>query len=195
MTNHYPIRSNSRGASPYASNSGSREVSPLGRSPVATTAPNIPTTTTAQHQQQQPPRSPGGCRGGGHQLGQVGLTPFETDSQGTATSSAAIRVLTMCYLVLFPPQRSPWSSQSLAEEVAAELPRDDDDVMAGIPPGGDGGGDADEGGGGPKYRVCVLGQSGTGKTALVSQFLTSEYMNTYDASLGECLRRERGNKG
>ena len=37
-----------------------------------------------------------------------------------------------------------------------------------------------------KYRVCMLGMNDTGKTALVSQFLTSEYMNTYDASLGEC---------
>lgn len=38
----------------------------------------------------------------------------------------------------------------------------------------------------PKYRVVMLGDSGVGKTALVSQFMTSEYMNTYDASLGEC---------
>lgn len=38
----------------------------------------------------------------------------------------------------------------------------------------------------PKYRVVLLGDSGVGKTALVSQFMTSEYMNTYDASLGEC---------
>lgn len=36
----------------------------------------------------------------------------------------------------------------------------------------------------PKYRVVLLGDSGVGKTALVSQFMTSEYMNTYDASLG-----------
>ena len=36
-----------------------------------------------------------------------------------------------------------------------------------------------------KYRVSMLGMNDTGKTALVSQFLTSEYMNTYDASLGE----------
>jgi GTPase SAR1 family protein len=28
------------------------------------------------------------------------------------------------------------------------------------------------------------GAAGVGKTALVSQFMTSEYMNTYDASLG-----------
>ncbi|XP_026470246.1 GTP-binding protein Rit2-like [Ctenocephalides felis] len=37
----------------------------------------------------------------------------------------------------------------------------------------------------PKYRVVMLGDSGVGKTALVSQFMTSEYMNTYDASLDE----------
>lgn len=29
------------------------------------------------------------------------------------------------------------------------------------------------------------GAAGVGKTALVSQFMTSEYMNTYDASLGK----------
>lgn len=40
----------------------------------------------------------------------------------------------------------------------------------------------------PKYRVVLLGESGVGKTALVSQFMTSEYMNTYDASLGEFMR-------
>lgn len=39
----------------------------------------------------------------------------------------------------------------------------------------------------PKYRVVLLGDSGVGKTALVSQFMTSEYMNTYDASLGEII--------
>lgn len=39
----------------------------------------------------------------------------------------------------------------------------------------------------PKYRVVMLGDAGVGKTALVSQFMTSEYMNTYDASLGESL--------
>jgi hypothetical protein len=37
----------------------------------------------------------------------------------------------------------------------------------------------------PKYRVVMLGDAGVGKTALVSQFMTSEYMNTYDASLGK----------
>ncbi|XP_018320847.1 ras-related protein Rap1-like [Agrilus planipennis] len=37
----------------------------------------------------------------------------------------------------------------------------------------------------PKYRVVMLGDSGVGKTALVSQFMTSEYMNTYDASLDD----------
>ncbi|CAH1392709.1 unnamed protein product [Nezara viridula] len=36
-----------------------------------------------------------------------------------------------------------------------------------------------------KYRIVLLGESGVGKTALVSQFMTSEYMNTYDASLDD----------
>ncbi|KAJ8672519.1 hypothetical protein QAD02_003778 [Eretmocerus hayati] len=36
-----------------------------------------------------------------------------------------------------------------------------------------------------KYRVVLLGDSGVGKSALVSQFMTSEYMNTYDASLDD----------
>lgn len=38
-----------------------------------------------------------------------------------------------------------------------------------------------------KHRVVLLGDSGVGKTALVSQFMTSEYMNTYDASLGKSV--------
>lgn len=37
----------------------------------------------------------------------------------------------------------------------------------------------------PKLRVCMMGYNATGKTSLVSQFLTSEYMNTYDSSLGK----------
>ncbi|XP_054740303.1 uncharacterized protein LOC129245894 isoform X1 [Anastrepha obliqua] len=35
----------------------------------------------------------------------------------------------------------------------------------------------------PRYRIVMLGDSGVGKTALVNQFMTSEYMHTYDASL------------
>ncbi|KAH8384853.1 hypothetical protein KR093_010108 [Drosophila rubida] len=34
-----------------------------------------------------------------------------------------------------------------------------------------------------RYRVVMLGDAGVGKTALVNQFMTSEYMHTYDASL------------
>lgn len=34
----------------------------------------------------------------------------------------------------------------------------------------------------------MMGDSGTGKTALVSQFMTSEYMHTYDASLGNVYK-------
>jgi Rad/Gem-related GTP binding protein 1 len=37
----------------------------------------------------------------------------------------------------------------------------------------------------PRYRVVMLGDSGTGKTSLTSQFQTSEYMHTYDASLDD----------
>ncbi|XP_065092986.1 uncharacterized protein Rgk2 [Ochlerotatus camptorhynchus] len=36
-----------------------------------------------------------------------------------------------------------------------------------------------------RYRVVMVGDSGVGKTALVSQFMTSEYMHTYDASLDD----------
>jgi Rad and Gem related GTP binding protein 1 len=42
-----------------------------------------------------------------------------------------------------------------------------------------------------KRRVVLLGDAGVGKTALVSQFMTSEYMNTYDASLGESKGQRR----
>ncbi len=31
------------------------------------------------------------------------------------------------------------------------------------------------------YRVAMLGASGVGKSALTSQFLSSDHMNTYDA--------------
>ncbi|XP_048523678.1 uncharacterized protein LOC109534119 isoform X1 [Dendroctonus ponderosae] len=46
----------------------------------------------------------------------------------------------------------------------------------------------------PKYRVVTLGDAGVGKTALVSQFMTSEYMNTYDASLGKTKDDEFGER-
>ncbi|XP_066137975.1 uncharacterized protein [Euwallacea fornicatus] len=46
----------------------------------------------------------------------------------------------------------------------------------------------------PKYRVVTLGDAGVGKTALVSQFMTSEYMNTYDASLGKPKDDEFGER-
>ena len=32
----------------------------------------------------------------------------------------------------------------------------------------------------------MLGDSGVGKSSLINQFMSSEYMNTYDASLGKC---------
>ncbi|KAG4069698.1 hypothetical protein HA402_002277, partial [Bradysia odoriphaga] len=37
----------------------------------------------------------------------------------------------------------------------------------------------------PRLRVVMMGDSGVGKTALVSQFMTSEYMHIYDASLDD----------
>lgn len=37
------------------------------------------------------------------------------------------------------------------------------------------------------YRVAMLGAPGVGKTALVSQFMTSECINAYDRTRGECL--------
>ncbi|KAG1678915.1 hypothetical protein GQR58_013157 [Nymphon striatum] len=37
------------------------------------------------------------------------------------------------------------------------------------------------------YKVLILGQTGVGKTALITQFLSSEYMNAYDASLEESV--------
>lgn len=42
-----------------------------------------------------------------------------------------------------------------------------------------------------RYRVVMLGEASVGKTALVSQFMTSEYMHTYDASLGECNQKNQ----
>ena len=39
----------------------------------------------------------------------------------------------------------------------------------------------------PKMRVCMMGDAQVGKSSLVSEFLTSEHMNTYDSSLGRFL--------
>ena len=39
----------------------------------------------------------------------------------------------------------------------------------------------------PNMRVCMVGNAQVGKTSLVSQFVTSEHMKDFDASLGECL--------
>lgn len=35
------------------------------------------------------------------------------------------------------------------------------------------------------YRVLMLGASAVGKSSLVSQFMTSEYLHAYDTSIGE----------
>lgn len=70
--------------------------------------------------------------------------------------------------------RSPWSSHQSGLE-----------VDPGVDPAAKAAPEEPDPSTGPRYRVCILGQNATGKTALVNQFLTSEYMNTYDASLGE----------
>lgn len=38
------------------------------------------------------------------------------------------------------------------------------------------------------YAVAMLGARGVGKTALISQFMTSECINAYDRQRGECLQ-------
>lgn len=35
------------------------------------------------------------------------------------------------------------------------------------------------------YRVLVLGAPGVGKSSLVGQFMTSEYLHAYDTSIGK----------
>jgi Rad and Gem related GTP binding protein 1 len=35
------------------------------------------------------------------------------------------------------------------------------------------------------FRVIMLGSAGVGKSSLISQFMTSEYLHAYDTSLGE----------
>ena len=35
------------------------------------------------------------------------------------------------------------------------------------------------------YRVLVLGGPGVGKSSLVGQFMTSEYLHAYDTSIGK----------
>ena len=37
------------------------------------------------------------------------------------------------------------------------------------------------------FRVCLVGHIGVGKTSLCNQFKTSNYVNTFDASLGMYL--------
>lgn len=39
------------------------------------------------------------------------------------------------------------------------------------------------------YRVIMLGGAGVGKSSLVQQFMTSEYLHAYDLSLGESRSR------
>ena len=35
------------------------------------------------------------------------------------------------------------------------------------------------------YRVVMLGSAGVGKSSLINQFMTSEYLHAYDTSLGK----------
>ena len=42
-----------------------------------------------------------------------------------------------------------------------------------------------------QYRVAMLGASGVGKSALTSQFLSSDHMNTYDNVGKEDVETER----
>lgn len=37
------------------------------------------------------------------------------------------------------------------------------------------------------YRVLMLGASAVGKSSLVSQFMTSEYLHAYDTSIGKFI--------
>ena len=52
---------------------------------------------------------------------------------------------------------------------------------------GGGGGEGGDGSleDGRKLRVCMMGDCQVGKTSLVSLFLTSEHIHTFDSSLGE----------
>ncbi|XP_046384829.1 atrophin-1-like [Ischnura elegans] len=56
---------------------------------------------------------------------------------------------------------------------------------AGMSVGSGGGTGAEPGTAALPYRVVMLGASGVGKSSLVSQFMTSEYMHAYDTSLDE----------
>lgn len=35
------------------------------------------------------------------------------------------------------------------------------------------------------YRVVMLGSAGVGKSSLINQFMTSEYLHAYDTSIGK----------
>lgn len=41
-----------------------------------------------------------------------------------------------------------------------------------------------------RYIVALLGAQGVGKTALISQFMTSDCINAYDTKKGEYLSRQ-----
>jgi hypothetical protein len=74
-------------------------------------------------------------------------------------------------------------------DVSSSCVSDDDDDEGGMMRRSDvsdcGGGEFEDGL--SRYRVVMLGAGSVGKSALVEQFMTSEYINTYDASLGGLL--------
>lgn len=41
------------------------------------------------------------------------------------------------------------------------------------------------------YRVLMLGSAAVGKSSLVSQFMTSEYLHAYDTSIGKRFKNRR----
>ena len=86
-------------------------------------------------------------------------------------------------------QRSPWStcgSSSVADglddlcDELTNLSRIDRQRVSEFDDGSEGDNEENQ-----KLRVCIAGHFGVGKTALVSQFMSSEYMNTYEKSLGK----------
>ena len=86
-------------------------------------------------------------------------------------------------------QRSPWStcgSSSVADglddlcDELNNLGRIDRQGVSEFDDGSEGDIEQNQ-----KLRVCIAGHFGVGKTALVSQFMSSEYMNTYEKSLGK----------
>ena len=90
----------------------------------------------------------------------------------TGSKETSPNVRSPCQVSALHHQRSPWSTCA-----SSSVGQDSDERNTALS-------DFSVTQSDPKLRVCMLGYNGTGKTSLVSQFLTSEYMNTYDNSLG-----------